>query len=388
LSAFARHIAIWSSLSLACLAGLAAFNLALDPFGAYRIVETPVSGYRYLGSRSGKAELLRHLGCQDVLVGTSRTEVGIDPHHPVFDGRVACNAGLANTSMVEVAEVVRVALDQPATERIFLFLDFVMFSSARATSDDFSQSRLAPDRGGLDYHVGNLVSRYATRKSLGMLRFAWRGDAPVYDERGLRVGGPGRKIVMARDLFRSSLDSFLHVNYATYRYGEEHLDRLRRAVAQARKRGVEVVIVIPPVHALQLEAIAASGLWDVFERWKRDLIRIAAEASPAVPAPVWDFTGYAVYNRIPVPADGAPASETPWYWESSHFKVALGDLVLARAAGRAGAEADGPAFGQRLVAEGVDAHLLQLREDRRRYEVEHPDQLAFLREVAGRRQPS
>jgi hypothetical protein len=98
---------------------------------------------------------------------------------------------------------------------------------------------------------------------------------------------------------------------------------------------------------------------------------------------VWDFTGYASYNRVPVPAEGHLASATPWYWESSHFKVALGDLVLARAVGGDPDRREGPEFGGRLTPDSVEAHLARLRDRQRHYLASHPAELAFFTEVIG-----
>ena len=246
-------------------------------------------------------------------------------------------------------------------------------------------SRFAEGRGKLDYHLRNLLGEDATRRSLKNLRSAWRAEEPRYDDRGHRVWKPKRRSAMARDLFRKSLKNFLGKVYASYEYGPDRMELLAEVVTRMRERGLDLVLVVPPVHALQLEAIHASGLWPTFERWKRDLVELVARdaaAHPdAPPARLWDFTGYASYNLVPVPDPETPAVEVPWYWESSHFKAELGDLVLERIL--ADADREGvDAFGFLLTPETLDSHLAGLARGRERYRRSNSRDLALLEEVA------
>ncbi len=374
------YVRTYAILTLASLASLSLLNVVVDPFGAYRLIDTPLRPY--VASRTAKAEMLRHLGCQDVLVGTSRVEVGIDPRSSRFGSRVVCNAGLSKTNMIEVAHVMRYAAEQPRTERILFFLDFLLFSTARTVERDFASSRFADGLSPLDYHLRNLLSEDATRRSFKTVWSAWRGAEPSYDERGHRSRGRGDR--SARDLFRRRLTHFLGEVYASYHYDPARIELLATEVARARKRGLDLVLVVPPVHALQLEAVHAAGLWPAFERWKRDLVELVvrdARAYPeATPLRLWDFTGYASYNVVSVPAPEILAAEVPWYWESSHFKVELGDLVLERILGDADSGA-ADAFGVLLTPETLDRHLAGLATGRVHYRRTHPGDIALFQEV-------
>jgi hypothetical protein len=48
------------------------------------------------------------------------------------------------------------------------------------------------------------------------------------------------------------------------------------------------------------------------------------------PIPLGDFSGYNSMTTEPVPPSGDTTSRMKWYWESSHYRKELGDLVLDR----------------------------------------------------------
>jgi hypothetical protein len=69
-----------------------------------------------------------------------------------------------------------------------------------------------------------------------------------------------------------------------------------------------------------------------------------------------------------------------YYWESSHFKDNVGDMVLNRIFG-AGEVPRG--FGVRLDSGTMDVALLDIRAQQKTYQISHPDDIARIqREIA------
>ena len=94
---------------------------------------------------------------------------------------------------------------------------------------------------------------------------------------------------------------------------------------------MDLKIIINPVHARQVETISQSGLWEKFEDWKYQLVRInekEARLSTKQAFQIWDFSGFNHYTTEHVPVLGDRTSRMSWYWESSHFTKELGDKVL------------------------------------------------------------
>ena len=72
-----------------------------------------------------------------------------------------------------------------------------------------------------------------------------------------------------------------------------------------------------------------------------------------------------------------------WYWESSHFKKELGDLVLDRIfayhePGRIVPED----FGVQITTANIEAHLAWIREQQKRYHETHPQEVSEVEYLA------
>lgn len=374
-----RYLRSWLALSAGALLALAALNAWVDPFGAWRAADAPLGAYKPRGSRIAKAELLRAGGCDHALLGTSRVDVGIDPTHPALPGEHACNLGLPGSNMWETARVLDAVQQRPEVRYVTLFADFLMFSARRQWGYDFSESRFNPDLGELAYRVSTLIGWHTTRSSLAVLAARVAGEPTGYTDRGHRRNARRFDRRQARELFTRALHSVLEnpETYGAYAYSPERVEWLRERLERLAARGVQTVVVIPPVHVLQLEAIRAAGLWPVYETWKRDLLR----ATEGVGAPLWDFSAYTGPAAEPLPTEGGaerPGARMAWFWEASHFKRELGDRVLARV--YTGADPD-LLRGVRLTGDNLESELSRLRADRDLHLAARPDTSAFFAQV-------
>jgi hypothetical protein len=117
---------------------------------------------------------------------------------------------------------------------------------------------------------------------------------------------------------------------------QSSLAYIGRIVAFCRSHGIDLRIAITPSHVHQLEISAMLGAGAAAERGKRALAllldeqptrRGTVDAGQAIP--VWDFSGYSSITTEPLPPVGSN-EEMQFYWDSSHFKSIVGDLVLDR----------------------------------------------------------
>ncbi|MBT6050167.1 MAG: hypothetical protein HOG49_25505, partial [Candidatus Scalindua sp.] len=120
-------------------------------------------------------------------------------------------------------------------------------------------------------------------------------------------------------------------------------------------------------HARQSETIVARGIWNDFEKWKRKLVelneQVALEQNREL-FPIWDFSGYNSYTTESVTENGDKESTMQWYWESSHYKKELGDLVLDRIFNYKHPDrVVNDDFGVLLNSDTIEPHLRQIRND-------------------------
>jgi hypothetical protein len=185
----------------------------------------------------------------------------------------------------------------------------------------------------------------------------------VLDEQGAR-----RAFAAVIDQFRDDTDTY--VGLATDgRYDAERLALLREALDEASSAGVEVKIFISPIHALLIETMDRMGIAALYAQWKRDLVAMIEGVNQAHPSSqpiqLWDFGDYNTVNteRVPRPGDAAPMRG---YWEPSHYRREIGDLVLARMLGR-GAAALPDDFGVLLTPDTIERQEGRIRVARAAY---------------------
>ena len=72
-----------------------------------------------------------------------------------------------------------------------------------------------------------------------------------------------------------------------------------------------------------------------------------------------------------------------WWWESSHFSGALGDLVIYRIQQRSPPDGIADGFGMRLDSGSLETRLAQVRADRERWVERNPAEASRIRQLAG-----
>jgi len=123
-----------------------------------------------------------------------------------------------------------------------------------------------------------------------------------------------------------------------------------------------------------LEMIDLMGYWPTFEGWKRELLSVVSAYEQAGGrAALWDFSDYDTYSTDIPRQDGRVL---PWFWESWHYRKALGDRVVGRIVGHSELP-----FGVLLLTDRLERHLAQIRERQREYRSSDPADVARLKAV-------
>lgn len=399
----------------------AAANFVVDPYGLYRTVER--DGFNKHKPKAGpNGELVKPYRVQMVrprtlVLGNSRVEAGIDPDSPHWPAaaRPAYNMALPATSIDAALLSVQHVMQAGKLEMVVVGVDFFDFvvsdkpGAARPPPQPLSdfEKRLLANRDGspnaqyplqrLKDGVSTLFSLNALVDSVQTVVLQNRGDQPDLTDRGfnpmrefqrfVRVDG---QHVLFRQVETTYLTNYLRAPRAIYHAGtntSKELDDLRAIIGLCRNSGIRLILYIHPYHAHMLESYRITGLWPLFEEWKRAVVRIVDEdaaAHPgARPADLWDFSGYNEITSEAVPAASEKGKAMQWYWEAGHYKREVGEFVLDRilGAGRPGGTAPAD-FGVKLSEHNIDSHLRAIRAARVRYEAARRDEVAALEDLA------
>ncbi|MCJ2541345.1 hypothetical protein [Thermostichus vulcanus] len=351
------------TMSFLAVCTISLFNLTIDPLG---VIGSPsIAGVNAIkpktlnNSRLFKAVDMARIRPKSILLGSSRTDIGLDPSHPALI-QPAYNLGLTAPNIYELRRYFEHALTiQPELEQVVIGLDFQMFNDLRTPQPDFRDQRLG--------HVGIIGSDLLdVTLSLDALSASWetllRNRNPNLP-RSVRVNGmmvrkPGE--VDLRVFFETiaraqrQYQDGVYKGFSSY---ENSLTHLEAIVETCADRGIQLFLFISPAHATEWESIYNLGLWPLFEQWKRDIVGLH---------PVWDFSGYnSVTSEVISPG-------MIYYTDSSHYTPSAGQLVLNRIFNHQ-LESVPYDFGRYLIPEMLTFHQEAIANERLIWHEKQPD---------------
>jgi hypothetical protein len=389
------NVSAYLGVAAATLLGWAAATVGLtilvDP---YRTFGTPtIAGWTELKPRAFEQEAiaktyqLERIKPRTLLLGNSRSEIGLDPtssrfpsvQRPVFNASFAGGDVCMSLLMLRDAVAVRVPLN------VILAVDFqdlltvpgesIVPSVAEqrllvandGSSNRRRQAQLWKDRLSSTLTVDALADSIRTVLDQDPVRsgtITSLGFNPLheYHEFARRSG--------YYTLFSAKLRAY-HQQFAAYSTPDFARPRpimirrdtcLRSLIRTAGVNQIPLTLYIHPYHADFLEMLTEMRLWESFEDWKR---RLAAELNEprlgSARVRLFDFSGFNDYTTEPVPAPGDTISAMRWYWEPGHYKSALGERVLT-------ALFDGDiGFGRILTVSNIEETLAEIRQEYQKF---------------------
>ena len=375
----------WMAASL--LAGVlltVLFVVVVDPYRLFRLVD--VAGFNAVKPRPDHYQSeIKLAGAQAlrpaiVLMGNSRIDVGVDPESKQLGAakRSAYNLAIPGTGVGtsrQQFDRLRAAGAAPATMLLGVeFFDFLL-------EPDGADAPGKPPPTGLARHrwkIDTVFSLDALLDAVKTLRIQNDADAGTMTGRGfnplfdyLRIAREEGYHAIFLQRARENARNFSlapHGIVRTRSHGSAEWRDLGGLLDAAAREKTEIHLVIYPYHAQLMVMMEQTGLWPVFEQWKLRLLGEVARLNAAHPSArvmLWDFSGYGVLQCEPIPAKGDIVHGTRWYWESGHFKAALGERILERVFGAADIGAGVAEFGVRLDTASWNENRARIARERR-----------------------
>lgn len=408
-----------AALLLACVVG---FNAIVDPFAMYRMIE--IKGFNsYKPAIVNRVRLLkayevRRFQPESIVLGSSRVHLGISPDHSIWSKRYERRYNLAfdGATTKEMYHYLVHTNADGNLRHVMLGLDSYHLSGAPAsTRPDFDASLLRNQRYWFNIprmilaDLRILTSIATLRESLHTLKSQVDSQPDWLVENGQRLGEvffrrPEEQFVSCGPrCYFDEIDK-LEIRYKLeWRIPEKpgrtiplsgppqkrdplnSMNYVEKIISYCREHGIKLNIFLTPSHVHQLELDALTDAWWSVENGKRQIVRLLNEDQhryPDQPAiHVYDFNGYS-----PITTDSLPDKESLLemlnYWDSSHFKENIGNLVLNRilAPDDDQPPPSGNDFGVRLTVANIDVVIERLRLAQVGYRTKHPSEIAQLRE--------
>jgi len=376
-------------LILALMVCVAAFSWISDPYGIFRSNIFPVKPTITRNARTAKAFQVFDYGADTIILGSSRTEAGLNPQK--LDGR-AYNLGLPGSNLKEQFAYLKHAHAAHPVKHLIFQPDFFAFNAFRENQAGFNQKIL------LDYppskyskfqtalkkyallinidHVKYGIStiKYQNPKIIfGNLYFDNGFNDPEHRNYRVKMTGGAKESVekgiakyYAEIWFLGGKDSFAfeHDGYYSFTTFEEILKF-------AKTEGIDTKIILAPVHVWHLQALDIAGLWPLWIQWKERMVEINDRVSKF---PLIDYSGYTGFTTETVP-DGKDAL-MDWHLDNAHYRSELGDLILS-----------GVASGSPLVSGRMPEYQKRENMMHEAYKTQHPTIIYNLKKIANESLP-
>lgn len=383
--------------TLVGLAATAAFNFIVDPFWYFRKVE--IAGFNAVKpkfvnfERHVKPGLVAREKPKAIIFGSSFAEIGFDPLNPNFTdgGRLpGYNFGIAGATWDMIQCYIEYALARAQPKRIL-----VGISLGAMPRVDCSKRLADMDSPDL---VSFLLSTDALQASINTV-WEQRKGVGTHTREGLFYYAKAATGVDSafREFFHAH-EKVCPIGESTARHAEtltlplpppaEDIDfsGLTHVLEMAAKQGVEVFLVVYPVHAYVQELGYSCGTyrntWAMIRKLGQLVDHVPKDARVRIEQ--WHFPGY---NHL---TGERVTSGVMRYWQDPrHFNSELGDILLANIFGANGASSF--RFGYRVVPGIETRQLAQVMRERQAYVAEHawffPDLERLLQEAGVTRSP-
>ena len=328
------------------------FNWWVDPYGIFHVAEydpkKPIWVSKQL--RLAKVHRLKQLKPQGIVLGSSSSQLGIDPSHPGWDQDVypRYNAGLPGASLYETFRFFQHSQAVSHPKQILIGLDFITFNIFYSLSNDFNESHMAVSKEGKpqDSFSNNfflpLLSMPALKASQRKLFYVGEGthysngmENPQVKARGLSNNRGAMVGTIKKVVFNLVMPPPGH-RFCLYDGGGNNPNflYLKKILEISKENGADVRLFIQPAHAFLMEVLRVLRRMEDYEKWERELIAIVEDVNNRYAEsrefPLWNFGGYNSLTMTEIPPPEDPTRSMNWYFDIPHYKKSLGDLIQDR----------------------------------------------------------
>jgi hypothetical protein len=365
---FKAYLAGLAGFLLVSLGGLASFNFIVDPYSFFNLASIEgVNQYKTYGRKIRLRKPI-HVYLRKpsvVILGSSRGGRGLQCKDLVIDGKQESdcyNASIRGITPYESYRMLEHSIGVGQVEHLVLQLSYGTFLERKSYKDSFFEENFTTPEQGISLELWqNLLNRLlyalfsseAINDSLHTIKFqdkpygwfstsiwsfekdgSWTTypiqlaiDDPAWAASKEQKGWGLASNAMMKNFkkFRKKIDK-----------DPEHFDYnyhfLREQLRLAHQHGIETNLMVPPSHIEYLDIVYRAGLWQHYQQWKRNLVKLNREVAQEfgkAPFPLWDFSGFNQYTMEPSWEDLKAGEQMRWYVDVVHFNEKIGHKLLS-----------------------------------------------------------
>ena len=388
------------------------FNFIINPYFIFKPIHlqniNTTKPVIQKNTRLAKTYMLQRIQPKTLIIGNSRVDIGLDPESSFLPTQYkpAFNLGLPGTSIYSQYRYIQHATTKRTLPNtIILGLDFENFFTSPENIQNFidiNSNKAFEKRLNVNYSgetnirqhkqvikdiAISTLSNSATIDSFktilskkertitklgfssGKLRFKSETENKGYYSTFKDVTKNYTNQLDKKLFFLEQLDkNLISPNSDKFNFLKEILDH-------SKENKIQLILLILPNHAFIYEIRSRYGLWNDFEIWKQEIIKLVKEfnVNNNKPTVVWDFAYYNKYTTENMPKQNDTVNKMSWFWEPIHFKKELGNLVL-----KSIFSVSKEKVGVKISSDNICNHLQKIRAEKKKYRKNKIEQIKLL----------
>lgn len=383
---FKQYNQFWAKLSFGLFVLIIFMNVLIDPFDIFHFkgiqhlnLEKPELTKHY---RAFTLREIRKIHPENVILGSSRAQIGLPAEGLKELGWTFFNAGLPQATMDEIYDYFWFAKQQTKLKKVLIAVDFFGFNAHLASLSPFGQHEKnyeSYDPFPFSSKVAAVIGWSGLVGSIHTLSANWQN---------IRTQGVVEQVEKSRiprqQLFAQNEQYYLtrkiYLPYPKKEYSlkagqgkKSPMDFYQDLLTACDVEHIDCVVAILPTHARQMALIDKLGLWSQFEEWKRALVQITHRVSPAMR--LYDFTGFHDIHQESIPLATASEQQMQFFVDGAHITLNLGLQILAFIYENKSLP---EGFAMQLTPDTIESHLQQMAVQKQQYQKGHPDVVEWI----------
>ncbi|MFL2705537.1 MAG: hypothetical protein ACJ0GU_04035 [Gammaproteobacteria bacterium] len=357
-------------------------NRLIDPYSYFHDANKKEFNFLkpYIPTTRAKALAIAEFKPKVLILGSSRTEQGIDPNNDAWKMHPVFNAAFGGADIFDSYHYLKFSHSSGQLKEVVLMVDFFMFNAERKKYDSKGYGYLENISQSADLLTIStfkyLLSLQTTIDSFKTKLNKVNKSRLIKDKGLLSVP----QLTHPYSKFISTESAFYKVHYRDFKTKNDHQDNMQAflwIIDFVRENDINLIVGISPIHARLLEVLYVKDYGNEFEEWKRNLLKmIEAKRVEGQKNNITliDYSGFNYFTTEAIPGKDITQEsqlDMKWYLEPSHYKLSLGNKVIDKFLSQK-VSAIG-SFGFKLNQKNIEGHLKKIKEERKKWKEKFPE---------------
>tara|TARA_B100001013_G_scaffold162203_1_gene96996 strand:+ start:222 stop:1406 length:1185 start_codon:yes stop_codon:yes gene_type:complete len=333
----------------------------------------------YIPTTRAKALAILKIRPKTIILGSSRTESGVDPNHALWDLQPVFNAAFGGADIYDSFYFLKHANSTGELKKAVIMVDFFMFNAQRKMYKEENYEFLELIEKQSELFKFETLKYLISLQTIGD-SFKTLMNKDLTNELNIDYGlRKVPQVTFPYSKFISTESAFYKVHYHNFKTQNSYQDNQKAfewIIDFSIENNIDLSIGISPIHARLLEVLYVKGHQEEFENWKRNLIQILElkkGRNLQNKVNIYDFSGFNTYTSEAIPnKENKEDIQTnmEWYLEPSHYKKSLGNKIIERLL----TEEDNSknSFGIKLNKDNIEEHLVKIQNERELWKNKFP----------------